>query len=265
MDLSLVGPGRAGLALSLAAQRAGHRIVGVLGRDASKTQDAATLLATETLSWDEPLPEADLLLIAVRDDAIAEVAQTLKPGATAAAVHLSGLTSTTALKPLGVPIGSFHPLQTMPTAEAGAAHLAGAWIAVTTNDDLLADRLFALAASIGAHPFELTDENKPLYHAAAAAAANFPLAALAMSRRLFEAVGVDFAVAGPLVEAVVANALEMGPEQSLTGPVARGDIGTIRAQLAAVRTATPDLAEHFIAMIRATAAIAGTDVEEALR
>ena len=57
----------------------------------------------------------------------------------------------------------------------------------------------------------------------------------------------------------------MGPEQSLTGPVARGDIGTIRAQLAAVRTATPDLAEHFIAMIRATAAIAGTDVEEALR
>ncbi len=265
MDLSLVGPGRAGLALSQAAQRAGHRIVGVLGRDAKKTEAAASLLDTKTLSWDEPLPPADMLLIAVRDDAIAAVAEKLKPGGTAAAVHLSGLTPTTALKPLGIPIGSFHPLQTMPTPEAGAAHLAGAWIAVTTEDDLLADRLFAFAASLGAHPFELADENKPLYHAAAAAAANFPLAALAMSRRLFEAAGVDFAVAGPLVEAVVANALAMGPEQALTGPVARGDIGTIRAQLAAVRSATPELADHFIAMVRATAAIAGTDVEEALR
>jgi len=65
----------------------------------------------------------------------------------------------------------------------------------------------------------------------------------------------------------VANALEMGPEAALTGPVARGDVGTIRAQLAAVRTAAPDLAEHFVAMVRATAAVAGTtaDIEEALR
>ena len=66
---------------------------------------------------------------------------------------------------------------------------------------------FALAASIGAHPFELADENKPLYHAAAAAQLpTSPSAALAMSRRLFEKAGVDFAVTGPLVEAVVANA-----------------------------------------------------------
>ena len=269
MDLSLVGPGRAGLALALAAHRAGHRIVGVLGRDAAKTHDAAARLETGALSWEEPLPKADLLLIAVRDDAIAAVAERLSTQAEhqAAAVHLSGLTPITALAPLRIPVGSFHPLQTIPTPEAGAERLAGAWIAVTSDDDLLSDRLFALAASIGAHPFELADEQKPLYHAAAAAAANFPLAALAMSRRLFIAAGVDFTVAGPLIEAVVANALEMGPEAALTGPVARGDVGTIRAQLAAVRTAAPDLAEHFVAMVRATAAVAGTtaDIEEALR
>ena len=269
MDLSLVGPGRAGLALSLAAHRAGHRIVGVLGRDAAKTHDAAARLETGALSWEEPLPKADLLLVAVRDDAIAAVAERLSTKAEhqAAAVHLSGLTPIAALAPLRIPVGSFHPLQTIPTPEAGADRLAGAWIAVTSDDDLLSDRLFALAASIGAHPFELADEQKPLYHAAAAAAANFTLAALAMSRRLFAAAGVDFAAAAPLIDAVVANAAAMGPEAALTGPVARGDMSTVQAQVAAVRTAVPEMAEHFIAMVRATAAIAGTSarIEEALR
>ncbi|NIR35990.1 MAG: DUF2520 domain-containing protein, partial [Actinobacteria bacterium] len=109
------------------------------------------------------------------------------------------------------------------------------------REDYLADRLFELATSIGMHGFELDDSDKALYHAAAAAAANFPLAALAMSRNLFEAAGVPFDAAGPLVEAIVANAFEMGPADALTGPIARGDVGTVAAQLAAIRDAAPDL------------------------
>ncbi|MBI5157558.1 MAG: DUF2520 domain-containing protein [Acidimicrobiia bacterium] len=269
MDLSLVGPGRAGLAVTLAARRAGHRISGVLGRDQAAVAAAAERLAAPVLSWTEPLPPCDLVLVAVRDDAIAAVAERLSglAGEAAGAAHLSGLTSIGALAPLGIPGGSFHPLQTLPTADSGADRLAGAWVAVTSDDDLLGDRLFALAASLGCHPFERADEQKPLYHAAAAAAANFTLAALAMSRRLFDAAGVDFAAATPLIDAIVANAAAMGPEGALTGPVARGDAGTVRAQVAAVRAAVPELAEHFIAMARATAAIAGTSdrIEEALR
>ena len=266
MDLSLVGPGRAGLAVTLAARAAGHRIVGLLGRDPAALSRAAVRLDAPLLSWADPVPSCDLLLVAVRDDAIPSVTGRLvgRVGAVGGAAHLSGLASIAALRPLGIPGGSFHPLQTFPTPEAGVERLSGSWVAITTDDDLLGDRLFALAASLGCHPFELADENKPLYHAAAAAAANFSLTALAMSRRLFAAAGVDFAAAGPLIDAVVANAAVMGPEAALTGPVARGDIGTVRAQVAAVREAAPDLAEHFIAMVRATAAIAGTGIEEAL-
>ena len=268
MDLILAGPGRAGLAITSAAVDAGHRVVGVLARDREASIAAADRLAAASLSWDEPLPPADLLLIAVRDDAIRSVAELLsgRVGAVAGAVHLSGLTSVEALGSLEIPVGSFHPLQTLPTPEAGARRLAGAWIAVTGDDDLLSDRLFALAASLGAQPFELEDVEKPLYHAAAAAAANFPLAALSMARRLFEAAGVDFEAAHPLIEAVVDNALAMGPEAALTGPVARGDIGTVRAQLEAVRRATPDLAADFEAAVRATAKVAGTSeaIEDAL-
>jgi len=269
MDLALVGPGRAGSAITLAARRAGHRISGVLGRDPAASSAAAARLGAEPFLWGQPVPACDLLLVAVSDDAISIVAKRLigQVGAVGGVAHLSGLTSIAALKGIGIPFGSFHPLQTLPTPDIGADRLAGAWVAVTTDDDLLGDRLFALAASLGCHPFELADEQKPLYHAAAAAAANFTLAALAMSRRLFAAAGVDFAAAAPLVDAIVANAAAMGPEAALTGPVARGDIGTVQAQVAAVRTAVPELAEHFIAMVRATAAIAGTSerIEEALR
>jgi len=264
MDLILVGPGRAGLALSIRLSRSGHSVVGVVARDSGVADIAATRLNSVVLGWDEDLPSADLLVVAVRDDAIASVAERLAPitSRVGAAVHLSGLTPVSSLSALDGPLlGSFHPLQTLPDAETGAAKLEGAWVAVTTESNVLADRLFALAASIGMHPFELDDAAKPLYHAAAAAAANYPLAALAMSERLFAAAGVPFEAAGPLVAAVVANAMSMGPNEALTGPIARGDAGTVRSQLAAIEQAAPDLVDHFKAMGRATAAAAGsTDV-----
>ena len=263
MEVLLVGPGRAGLALSLRMVAAGHRIVAVLARDAAAASAAADRLDSVTASWEEPLPPADLLLVSVRDDAITEVGGRLAPiaGGVEGAVHLSGLapaSALSALTPAGLAIGSFHPLQTLPTPEAGAERLEGAWVGVTTNDDLLADRLFSLASSLGMRPFHLDGDAKALYHAAAAAAANYPLAALSMAERLFEESGVPFAAAGPLIEAVVGNALAMGPQNALTGPIARGDVGTVRSQVAAVRLATPDIAADFEAMVRVTARVAGT-------
>jgi len=269
MDLILVGPGRAGLALSLASVEAGHRVVGVLARDPDAADAAADRLGSRPLPWDRELPPGGLLVVAVRDDAIGEVARRLagRAGSIGGAVHLSGLKPVAVLDPLaGPPLGSFHPLQTLPTPEAGAARLGGAWVAITSTDNAFADRLFSFAASLGAHPFEVEDDAKPLYHAAATAAANFTLAALSMSKELFLAAGVDFEVAAPLIRAVVDNAIAMGPGDALTGPAARGDVGTVRDQMEAVRSAAPHLAGDFAAMVRATARVAGTSavIEDAL-
>ena len=262
VKLLLAGPGNAGRALFRRISSSGHTIAGVAGRDPAVSAEAAADLSAPALGWDDPLPEADLVVIAVRDDAIGEVAVHLAPlaGEVRAAVHLSGLTSVEALEPMmgTCAIGSFHPLQTLPNPESGAARLEGAWLAVTSDDDMLSDDLFRLARSIGAHPFELPDDSKALYHAAAAAAANYPLAALAMSRRLFEAAGVPFDAAGPLVRAVVDNALALGPEDALTGPIARGDVGTVAGQRAAVEAAVPELVDDFLAMGRAVAGVCGT-------
>ena len=259
LRLIIVGPGRAGMSVALAARRAGHVVVGVLGR--SDVTDKAAALDTEELEWGIDLPTADLLVIAVRDDAIRPVSEALAPfaGAVPSVIHLSGLKSVDALLAFdtaGLNVGGFHPLQTMPNPEAGSRALSGAAVGITAGPPLQGV-LEELAVSIGARPFSLDDGQRPLYHAGAACAANYVLAALGTAEQIFNAADVPFSAARPLVTEIIANAFELGPTAALTGPIARGDVGTVAAQVEAVESVDPDLAESFKALGRVTARLAG--------
>lgn len=261
MNIELHGPGRAGGALVIAAHRAGHRIVGVHGRSASAIRLLSKAVAVES-------GNPDLRVIAVSDDAIGVVADELAALAPVPTVHLSGSVPVSALTSIGdrgASIGSFHPLQTLPTPAIGADRLSGAWVAITASEPL--NRQLALfARSLGCTPFELADDKKAIYHAAAASAANYPLAALALARRLFGAAGVPFEASRPLVDAIVANAYEMGPEDALTGPIARGDSGTVTRQVKAVAKVGELEQLAFRSFAKGTAAIAGSgqDIDEAI-
>lgn len=266
MRIVVVGPGRAGGSLAAAAAAAGHRIVALLTRRADD-REAARHLGVETRLIGDPPPEADLLVTAVRDGALAETAAALAPGAgkIPAAVHLSGLVPVSVLEPLaaaGAETGSFHPLQTLPDWRSGASSLSGAHAAVTAPPPL-AGRLEEFALSLGMKPFRLADEQKPLYHAAAAAAANYVTTALHMAQRLLDAAGVDRRAARPLVERVVGNVFEKGARAALTGPIARGEAATVAGQVRAVEEAAPDLVAAFKDFGRATAVVAGTSAEMA--
>ena len=261
MRIVLVGPGRAGMSLAVAIEAAGHDIVGVVGRTPESAARAVGLVDAAPLTIDDRLPEADLLMIATRDSVIGAVAAAIAGDISGigAAVHVSGLTPVAVLDPLlaaGLDTGSFHPLQTLPTPEAGAARLAGSYIAVTA-DSPLQELLIGLAEDLGATPFLLADESKPMSHAAAAAAANFPLAALAMAEDMFGEAGVPWVAARPLVEAVVANAFDLGPRAALTGPVARGDVDTVAAQLRAVDADLPQWRPVFARFVESLAKLAG--------
>lgn len=246
MNIELHGTGRAAGALGLAASRAGHAITAVVGRN-----DTARAAMDAVL---EPTGDApDLRIIAVADDAIGDVVASRDADRTVPTVHVSGSVGVDVLEPLRpAPIGSFHPLQTLPDPESGAERLAGAWIAVTA-DEPLAGILDGLAESLGAHPFRLADTDKALYHAAAAASANFTLAALGVAERLYREAGVPFEAAHPLVDAIVANAFRMGPSAALTGPIARGDVGTVERQLLAVADRSSAELAMFRDLARATA------------
>ncbi|HEY6635733.1 MAG TPA: hypothetical protein VI141_08995, partial [Acidimicrobiia bacterium] len=116
MRLVIVGPGRAGSALAIASERAGHEIRGVLSRSPAET-------GWPVLSWDEPMPESDLALLAVRDDAISEVSYRVAPllADIGVVAHLSGFVPVLVLHHLqeqGTAVGGFHPLQTLPDASS---------------------------------------------------------------------------------------------------------------------------------------------------
>jgi predicted short-subunit dehydrogenase-like oxidoreductase (DUF2520 family) len=201
------------------------------------------------------------LIVALADDALRNAWEIIGIDEIPhAVVHVSGAVPVGVLDPFahaGALTGSFHPLQTLPDRDTGAARLAGAYVAITADDEL-SDVLFDLARSLGCVPFEIDDATKPLYHAAAAASANFTLAALGVASDLFEAAGVDFASARPLVQAITDNAFEIGPDRALTGPIARGDVATVESQLAAIAAGAPELLDAFVALARVTALRAGT-------
>lgn len=253
MRLTIVGPGRAGGSIAIAAARVGHEISGVLSR-------SGEMRFGPPVQFDGPLPESDLLLIAVKDDVISEVAEALgeRAGSIPVAAHLSGFVPITSLRALaenGLSIGGFHPLQSLPDPERGADALAGSFVGID-GDDLAFDTLTHLASSLRMEPFRLDDTIRPAYHAAAAAASNFVLTALATSGDLFDSAGVDPRVARPLVERAVANFYDLGG-LALTGPIARADTETVIGHLEAARTVSEDVGRQFRLMAEATAIRAG--------
>lgn len=259
MRLLIVGPGRAGGSLALASNRAGHTIVGVASRSGDDRFGPPVPL-------EGPYPEADLALVTVSDGAIAPVAALLAAHGPRfpVAAHSSGFVPVTALRPLldaGVAVGGFHPLQTLPDPESGAAALAGSHVGID-GSPLALDVLTHLAVSLGMEAFRLEDSARPAYHAAAAASANFVITALATAGDLFHSAGIDPAVARPLVERAVANAYERGAA-ALTGPIARGDTETVVGHLVAAREVSEEVGRQFRLMAEATALRAGTAEEVA--
>lgn len=260
MRLVIVGPGRAGQSIAIASERAGHEIVGVLARTSGATK-------WPDLDWDQPLPDSDVVFVAVRDDDIAGVSAQIAPlvGNVGVVAHLSGFTPVLVLhhlQEIGVEVGGFHPLVSLPDPETGAGALRGGFVGIG-GDPLAVDMLTHLASTLGMEHFRLDDEARPAYHAAAAAAANFVVASLAVSGDLFDSAGIEPRVSRPLVERVVANVFDKGPAASLTGPIVRGDIDTVIGHLTAAHEVSDYVGRQFKLMAEATAIRAGR--EEDLR
>jgi predicted short-subunit dehydrogenase-like oxidoreductase (DUF2520 family) len=255
LRIVVVGPGKAGGAVAMAASRAGHEVVAVVSGPSGRVPEG---LDAPRLPPGGVVPACDLIVLAVRDDGIAEVASSLRVGEVGAVIHLSGFTSVRVLDRFaddGVVVGSVHPLQSLLDPERGAEALRGSFAAVTTDDDGLA-LLSSFARSLGMRPFRLADEDKPAHHAAAAAASNFVVAALDIASELAAATGVPFEAYATLTRSVVDNAYEVGPAHALTGPVARGDVGTVAGQIRAAAAVSHDLRARYVAMVEATARMA---------
>jgi predicted short-subunit dehydrogenase-like oxidoreductase (DUF2520 family) len=184
---------------------------------------------------------ADLVLLCVPDDAIRDVAGSIPIGCWIA--HVSGATPLAALNPHVNRFG-LHPLQTF-TRSRGAEQLDGAWAAVTAENDDAEARARWLAETLGLRAFVIADADRVLYHAGAAIASNYLVTIYRAASRLLTAAGAPPEALIPLMRRTIDNGFE------LTGPIARGDTGTIEAHLSEIARHAPDL----VPMYRALAAV----------
>ena len=210
----VIGRGRAGGSLQLALERAGWTMLPALGRHDELSTAAA---------------DVDLLVIATPDRAIERVAGEITPNPAAVILHLSGSMSPDVLQP-HPRRAALHPLVSLPDAETGARRLSsGAWFAVA-GDPLVGE----VVEELGGKSFEVADENRVSYHAAATIAASHLVALLSQVERVAADAGVPFEAYLDLVRITIENVAALGPAAALTGPVRRGDWDTIAAHLKAL-------------------------------
>jgi predicted short-subunit dehydrogenase-like oxidoreductase (DUF2520 family) len=278
--VGVVGAGRLGTALAAALREAGVEVEGPAGRG-------------------EVPRGCEAIVLCVPDAEIPAAAATVA-GAAPLVGHTSGATRLAALEAAGGAAFGLHPLQTFPErapctafsaerapseaasaerapseaasaeqAPSGAgpsalAAFAGAGCAVAGTSSAALRFAVRLARILGMTPFEIDDEGRAAYHAAASVASNFTVTLLAAAERIAAGAGLApheaRALLAPLVRRTVESVAELDPEKALTGPIARGDHGTVEAQRRALENAAPELLDLFDELVRHTRALAGEEV-----
>jgi len=249
---ALVGPGRMGTLVAHALNASGTTVVRVAGgSDASRARLRAGLAGVREVPLEEVADGVDLLVIATPDAAIAEVVDRLVRAdvldASHGVVHLSGAHGTAPLRRAGLAgarIAALHPAMTAPSGVTDPAHLHGVAWAVTASPT---DRAWArgLVEDLGGDPFDVPEADRVRYHAAMVLASNAVGAAIVAARRVLRSAGIDDPshLLVPIARASVDAAVASGAP-ALTGPVVRGDVGTVRAHLDAL---VPDHGEVAVA------------------
>ena len=261
LRVGVVGAGRVGSTLAAALGRAGHEIVAVSAVSETSVRRARRNLPGVAI---RPPPEvvavADLVLLTVPDDVLPGLVTGL--AATGAALegrlvaHTSGRHGLAVLEPAvragALPL-ALHPVMTFTGRPDDIDRLAGISFGVTAPDSL---RLAAeaLVVEMGGEPVFIAEERRGLYHAALASAANHLVTLVVQAADLLREAGVDepARMLGPLLEAALDNALELG-DAALTGPVARGDADTVASHVRALRAAAPEALPAYLALARLTA------------
>ena len=213
------------------------QVVGASGRVGSAV--AARLRERGLTLLDEG---AELVLLCVPDTAIPEAARAVAPGPWIA--HTSGATPLTALDPHERRFG-LHPLQTF-TKRRGAEQFDGAYAAVTAELPDAREVALWLARTLGLEPFELADDARPVYHAGAAIASNYLVTLHRVATELFRAAGAPPEALRPLMLRTIENDFE------LTGPIDRGDWGTVERPREAIRAVRPELEPLYDVLAEAT-------------
>lgn len=260
LRVGVIGAGRVGAVLAAALRSAGHEIVAAAGEsDASRGRIAALLPGVPN---DKPTAVArgcDVLLLTVPDDMLGNVVAMLSASGAIHdgqhVVHTSGRHGLAVLDPaasVGAHAVAAHPAMTFTGTEVDLGRLDGCVFGVTAGEH---ERAFTerLVADLGGRPMWVPEDRRTVYHAALAHGANHLVTLVTQAMELLEAAGADNPAdtLRPLLGAALDNALDQG-DSALTGPIARGDVETVRGHLDEISRTAPHTLPSYVALARDT-------------
>jgi predicted short-subunit dehydrogenase-like oxidoreductase (DUF2520 family) len=265
---AILGPGKAGTAIGHLLRKAGHEITAVAGRRLEASPVAVSYTGgTATTDFAGAARGADCVLITTSDDAIETVCTAVSAAggfrAGTKVVHTSGVGGLDILEGAsrrGARVGCIHPIQTFADVDSAIEKIPGSTFGVTADAEILtwAD---GIVGDLGGRPFHVPAEDKPLYHAAACMASNYLVTLMYLVEEVYGRMGLSRDDARrafwPLVKGTIANVEARGTIPSLTGPIARGDAGSIRKHLRGIRTRFPEMMNLYREMGLFTAEVAG--------
>ncbi len=258
-SIALIGPGRVGCAVSKRLYEAGYPLTAIISRKRKKAVNACTFIGCSTTLASEQLTDsatAQIILLAVPDDQIQSLA--LKIQATTifskstTMIHFSGLHPAEIMRhnSSSASLLSLHPLLPFADRQRAFINLLQCPCALEGDTPQTLALGQELVNAIGGEFFTLDSDKKPLYHAAACIASNYLVTLLASARDLLVSCGIEseqtIPLLLPLVHASLENVKDRGPEQGLTGPIVRGDIGTVTKHIQALENAAPELLQLYL-------------------
>ena len=249
LKLGFIGAGTVGTALAVRLNSKGYQVMAISSRSQTSAENLARAIkGCHGFNNNQDVADAsELIFITTPDDAIATVVSQIKWHAGQSVVHCSGADSADILEPakkLGAYVGVFHPLQTFANAKQAIENIPGSTFVVEAETPLL-DTLKDMATTLGGHWIELKASDKVLYHTAAVIACNYMVTLVKLATDLWQTFSIPPHQATqallPLIQGTIHNIDTVGIPQCLTGPIARGDIGTIKKHLDALQEKAPGL------------------------
>lgn len=260
LAVGVVGAGRVGAVLGAALARAGHHVVAASGVSPASRRRAELLLpGVPVLPVTDVVAAAELVLIAVPDDELVPLVRGLTATSAWSAgqlvAHTSGRHGVGALeeaRSAHVIALALHPAMTFTGTAVDLERLTGCCFGVTAAEPLrpVAE---ALVLEMGAEPVWVPEADRPTYHAALSHGANHLVTLVSQAMQVLRDTGVSVPdrLLAPLLSAALDGALRHG-DAALTGPVARGDAGTVSAHVRELADQGPDVLPAYVAMSRAT-------------
>jgi predicted short-subunit dehydrogenase-like oxidoreductase (DUF2520 family) len=253
LKLGFIGAGTVGTALSVRLSGRGYPVVAVSSRSRTSAENLARAVnGCRVLADNQGVADnAQLIFVTTPDDVIASVVSQIRWRPGQSVVHCSGAASTDILQPakeFGAQVGAFHPLQTFASAKQAIENIPGSTFALEAEEPLL-NTLKDMATALDGYWVELKTSDKVIYHAAAVIACNYLVTLVKLATDLWQTFNIPPRQATqallPLLRGTIHNIETVGIPQCLTGPIARGDIGTIKKHLDALNQTAPTLVSTY--------------------